>query len=883
MNRQITARLRLAFGAAGIVVSALLMSVFFGILPDERPVVAQGRAQLCESIAVYSSAMLAQDQVPMMEMALVAVAEHNPQIRSVGIRRSGGRLMVSTGAHESEWLLGEDAASTADQIRVPLIAKGDPWGAVEVAFQPLNDDSLFGFVRQKAISVPLMIGAVTCLMFWVYFGRMLRQLDPNSAVPGRVREALDVLAESLLLIDHKGVIRFANRVFAELLQVSPEQLVGRPVRSLPWAEPADQPRRSDPNTVLLPWEESQQNGRALVGQMLEITDAHGDQRTLNISCSPVLASGGVVRGVMVCCDDVTHLEEIKVQLRAARDQADAASAAKSAFVANMSHEIRTPLNAVLGFADVLRRGMAASRQEEVEYLDMIHRSGQHLLELINDILDLSKIESGRLQVEKIDCSVWQITHDVVSVLSQRAEEGGLYLQADFKTELPEFIQSDPTKLRQIVTNLTGNAIKFTESGGVSIGVRMTRGKQPNIEIEVADTGIGMTPEQQARIFDAFQQADGSTTRRFGGTGLGLAISRQFAEAMGGSLTVSSEEGVGSKFLVRIPTGSLRHTRMLSVEEIEAAVKRLTAEPNAAATVRLPAKQILVVDDGEANRRLIELILRRAGAQVRTGCDGREALRELSRTAFDLVLMDMQMPVLDGYQATSMIRSTGCDVPIIALTGNAMKGDRQRCLQVGCNEFLTKPVNVDLLVQTVAGYVGVEAEPETAAESSTASPGDASPGDASPGTGPAPSARQPQPLARQAAAPDTAHTLLAGVSELQADIAAQLDTPPTSTAAHRPIRSSLPMDDAEFREIVIDFLPRLEQRGRALQQAFEAGQWKPLSEIAHWMKGSAGTTGFQPLVDPAARLQQAAERQDAEACGELVARLLEMIDHVEVPV
>ncbi len=869
MNRQITARLRLAFGAAGIVVSALLMSVFLGILPDERPAIARGRAQLCESIAVYSSAMLAQGETSMMELTLVAVAEHNPQIRSVGIRRTNGRLLVSTGDHQQRWTLGEGETSSSDQIRVPLMAQGQPWGTVEVAFTTLSDDSLFGMLQQKAITVPLLIGASTCLMFWFYFGRMLKQLDPNSAVPGRVREALDVLAESLVLVDHKGVIRFANRVFAELLQIPSEQLVGQPIRNLPWSEPADRASHAAANgrEPTMPWVESQQGGQALVGQMLEITDSHGSQRTLNISCSPVLASGGVVRGVMICCDDVTHLEEIKVQLRTARDQADAASAAKSAFVANMSHEIRTPLNAVLGFADVLRRGMASSRDEEVEYLDMIHRSGQHLLELINDILDLSKIESGRLQVEQIDCSVWQITHDVVSVLSQRADESGLYLKAEFTTELPEYIQSDPTKIRQIITNLTGNAIKFTESGGVSISVRMTRGKQPQIEIEIRDTGIGMTPEQQTRIFEAFQQADGSTTRRFGGTGLGLAISRQFAEAMGGNLTVSSQEGVGSKFLLRIPTGSLRGTRMLSVQEIEAAVQRLTAHPDAASSLHLLPKQILVVDDGEANRRLIELVLRRAGAVVTTGADGREALREISQTAFDLVLMDMQMPVLDGYQATRMIRSTGCDVPIIALTGNAMKGDRERCLEAGCNEFLTKPVNVDLLVETVAGFIGVAASDSTPSPTRGSAP-------AAPKriTGPARGAAKEHPPA------DPEQALMAEVQQLQAVV-----KPQRRSAAPQTLRSSLPMDDLEFREIVVDFIPRLKERFKTMQNALSVGELSGLAELAHWMKGSAGTTGFQPLVNPAAELQQAAEAANRADCERWMQRLQDLIEQVEVPV
>ncbi|QDS96628.1 Sensory/regulatory protein RpfC [Roseimaritima multifibrata] len=861
MNRQITARLRLAIGAAGIVASCLLTCAFLGLLPDERPAVAQGRAHLCESIAVYSSALLAQGEVRTMDNTLQAIAAHNPQVISVGIRRENGRLLNNTGDHQQHWHLEPGQTSTVDQVRAPLLAHGQPWGSVEVVFTPLTHPGILGVIRQRAIAFPLMVGAATCILFWFYFGRMLKQLDPNAAVPGRVREALDVLAESLLLVDHKGTIRFANRVFSDLLQMPAERLVGRPIRSLPWLE-TDTKGEHPEGTVrdLLPWEESQQEGQALVGQMLELVDSHGTKRTLNVSCSPVLAAGGVVRGVMICCDDVTHLEEIKIQLRNARDQADAASAAKSAFVANMSHEIRTPLNAVLGFADVLRRGMATSREEEVEYLDMIHRSGHHLLELINDILDLSKIESGRLQVESIECSVARIAHDVRSVLSQRASEKSLSLNVEFKSELPEFIQSDPTKLRQILTNLTGNALKFTERGGVTIEIRMVRGRQPHIEASIQDTGIGMTPEQQKKIFDAFQQADGSTTRRFGGTGLGLAISRQFAEAMGGTLTVSSVPDKGSTFLVRLPTGSLRGTRLMSIEEIEADLEELTDTNDAAQTLRLPAKRILIVDDGEANRRLLELVLRRAGAVTHLGCDGRDALKAVSEQDFDLVLMDMQMPVMTGYEAAQRIRSTGCNVPIIALTGNAMKGDRQRCIEAGCNEFLTKPVNVDLLVQTVAQFVGCEPRPIEKVE-------------------PEPAIDETMlqlPAIPPLEFPTVEEELQADVEELQQEIDAQ------KVDSKAPVRSALPMDDEEFREIVQEFVPRMEQRFEEIKQLLASEDYENLSELAHWLKGSAGTTGFLPLVEPSERLQVAARAGNATTCQATVAELEELIGRVEVP-
>ena len=851
MSRQITARLRLAVGAAGIVSSLLLVAVLAGVVPDHRQRAAQGRAELCEAIAVYSSAMLARGDVASMQSALAAVAEHNRQIQSVGIRRTDGVLLGSSGDHQTHWQGDIEDKSTVDQVRVPLIAAGQPWGRVEVAFQPLAGSGPLAMLGEAWLGLPMTMGAACGLVFLLYLGRMLKQLDPSAAVPGRVREALDALAESLLLVDHKGVVRFANRVFGDLVGTDPERLVGQPIGRLPWIRPAGAADAADAaSPALLPWEISQREGSAQVGAMLELTAADGSVRTLNVSCSPVLGPMGVCRGVMVCGDDVTHLEEVKRQLSAAKEHADAASAAKSAFVANMSHEIRTPLNAVLGFADVLRRGLAQTREEEVEYLDMIHRSGQHLLELINDILDLSKIEAGRLEVERIPCHVHRLVFDVASVLKQRAHQRGIHLRTRFLTEIPEQIEGDPGKIRQIITNLVGNAIKFTEVGAVEIAVRLNRGRHPQLEIAVTDTGIGMNEQQQAKIFRAFEQADSSTTRRFGGTGLGLAISRQFAEAMGGALTVQSTEGKGSTFSLCLPIGSLQGVPMISPEEVSAQERSLEQADQPSAALRLPPVDVLVVDDGEENRRLIELVLRRAGAKVTTAANGRQAIRALSRQAFDLVLMDMQMPEMDGYEATTLIRQAGDMVPIIALTGNAMRGDQERCMQAGCTDFLTKPVNVDRLLSTAAKHVAPP-QPSAVSEPHTAN-----------------AAGSPQ---RQ---------VLVQVHALASEAAAAAR--PDAPTDDRPIHSSLPMDDDEFREIVSDFVARLRMQVVEMRRLCDLCSWHELAALAHWLKGSGGMSGFDALTVPASRLQTAAESADAAACEAALQTVERLVARVASP-
>ncbi len=859
---QITVRLRLAIGATSIVVSTLMLAVFIGWVPDKTESIAAGRAQLCESIAVYSCTFLLKNDVDSMELALKTIAEHNDTIRTVGIRRQNGELIRSTKEHETTWVHGANGSSTIDQIRVPLMAGGQPWGSVEVAFEPITKIGWLAIFTQPWLRLPMGVGPVCCLFLWLYLGRTLKQLDPSSAVPGRVREALDGLAESLIVVDQKGIVRFANKVFTELVGTPREKIVGKSIARLPWQANHAAPASQGEQEGTMPWHISQRNAEACVSEMLEIVAGDGSTRTLNVSCSPILGPNGLCRGVMICGDDVTHLEDIKKQLHIAKELADAASAAKSEFVANMSHEIRTPLNAVLGFADVLRRGMAQSREEEIEYLDLIHRSGRHLLELINNILDLSKIESGHLQLESLLFSPHRIVHDVVSVLETRAHERGISLIANYETDLPESIESDPTKLRQIITNLIGNAIKFTEIGSVKVRVSATKGRKPELRIDVQDTGIGMTPAQQAKVFNAFEQADGSTTRRFGGTGLGLSISRRFAVALGGTLTVSSTENVGSVFTFILPFHSNKSVKWITRQDIENALARQQLQTDAAPQVQLPKVSILVADDGDANRKLISLILRRAGAIVATAKDGREAIKLLSGTDFSLILMDMQMPDINGYEATEMIRSIGCTVPIIALTGNAMKGDRQRCLDIGCTDFLTKPVHVDRLLATVANYL-------PKAETSETKPTDRKPFGAD--------AEQMRTAPRGYSSNEIA--CISPELELLSDIRS-IQSGLLSSDSY-PLRSTLAMHDEEMAEIVNEFIPRMLDRIATLRSDFEEQRWSDLAANTHWLKGSAGTTGFLPIAIQAGELELAISKQDTIQCDEKILLLERMAGRVDL--
>jgi PAS domain S-box-containing protein len=401
-------------------------------------------------------------------------------------------------------------------------------------------------------------------------------------------------------------------------------------------------------------------------------------------------------------------------LRLAKAAAEDASRAKSEFLANMSHEIRTPMTAILGFTDLLldERNFHEEPEKRISSIQTIQRNGAHLLSIIDDILDLSKIESGKIEIEAIPYSPFQIIEEVLSLMRVRSSEKGIALGCEFENAIPSNVLTDPIRVRQILLNLVSNAIKFTVLGGVRIVARYVRGDRPRLEFDVVDTGLGMTPEQQSRLFKPFTQADSSTTRQFGGTGLGLTISKRLANLMGGDVfIVESCAGQGTRFRAYLDIGSIESSKLIDPNQVSNYRNEgVNAEANSVQTASpkavLAGCNILLAEDGPDNQNLISFILKKAGAKVTIVENGQLAVEStldavIAGDPFHVVLMDMQMPVLDGYGATALLRSKGYGGHIIALTAHAMDSDRAKCISAGCDDYATKPIDRPSLIQQIA--------------------------------------------------------------------------------------------------------------------------------------------------------------------------------------
>lgn len=523
----------------------------------------------------------------------------------------------------------------------------------------------------------------------------MRQAEQSEAL---LKTVVDLLPQRVFWKDRDGHFLGANRNFKA--DVGFEDIIGKTDQEVPWA--GAQPDSSQDRHVM----EHRQPVLNLVHQLTH--GEHTEWRTT--SKVPLIDARGDVWGVLGTYQDITSFKVAEAELIKARNAAEDASKAKSEFLATMSHEIRTPMNGVIGFTELLLQTSLSAEQQAMA--STIRDSGQALMTIINDILDFSRIEAGRISLELSRVDAKQIARDVLALLQPRTAEKQLELDVQWPSGVSALVLGDAGRLRQVLVNLASNAIKFTDAGRVTIRASDADGM---LRMEVEDTGIGITTDQLPRLFAKFTQADSSTTRKYGGTGLGLAISKQLVELMGGQIGAHSQPGAGSTFWFTLPFAQRSDTtstnRVLKLDARLAPVEQRS--------VGASQPRVLVVEDHAVNRMLATRLLAKLGCEVEFAENGLIACERTSQQSYDLIFMDCQMPEMDGYEATRAIRereqAENRHTPIIALTANAMSQDRDRCLDAGMNDYITKPYSAADFERTLQRWCQPQALPATGME------------------------------------------------------------------------------------------------------------------------------------------------------------------------
>lgn len=583
------------------------------------------------------------------------------------------------------------------------IYKGYEAGAVDYIFKPFEPQILRSkvnfFVDLYVKSRQLQAQAET-IRESERRERYLKLAELEVESLKRYRNLADSIPHMIWKARVDGTLDYFNKVWTDYTGLPQEQSTGSGWQSA--IHPEDLP------VFLKTWLQSMNTHEPFEIEC-RMRKANGEMRWHSVRAVPELRRKDDVVAWLGSCTDIHDRKVTEMKLVDAEKIANSASAAKTNFLANMSHEIRTPLSAILGFAELMTNPEQTD-DENKQCLATIRRSGRQLLEIIDEILDISKIEAGHLEIENIEVDIASLLSELQSLLNIQAQNKNLQLSFGLESKIPQKVFSDPTRIRQILMNIIGNAIKFTAQGKVSIMVSWlpsTLMKPARLQFKITDTGVGIEMIHAHRLFQPFMQVDSSTTRKFGGTGLGLALSRQLAQAMGGeAILEKSEPGKGSTFRIEVEAPAVDDGLMIS--DLKIANGEAYKGFGEKEAHLLDGIHVLLVDDAPDNQALISRFLTLAGAKVDLAGNGQEGIAKAMSQDYKVILMDIQMPMLDGYEATAQLRRQGYNRPIIALTAHALKEERDRCLKVGCDDHLTKPIDRRQLISQVARIVSQSA-------------------------------------------------------------------------------------------------------------------------------------------------------------------------------
>jgi PAS domain S-box-containing protein len=609
------------------------------------------------------------------------------------------------------------------------------------------------------------------------------------------RSLIESNIDAIMTTDPSGIITDVNKQMEALTGCTRDELIGAPFKSY-----FTDPERAEAGIKRVLSE------KKVTDYELTARARDGKQTVVSYNATTFYDRGRMLQGVFAAARDVTERKRVEEELKLAKAAAESASETKSDFLASMSHEIRTPMNAIIGIADLLAKTSLSPEQDK--YVQIFRRAGDNLLNLVNDILDLSKVEAEQLELERTGFSLNDLLDKVTEMVAARAVEKGLGLVCEVAPKTPVDRVGDPARLRQVLLNLLGNAIKFTNSGEVALRVAPDADcSVPDaLRFSISDTGIGIRDDKLSAVFERFTQADSSTTRKYGGSGLGLTISKRLVELMGGRMWVESEFGKGSVFCFTVP-----------LEIWSGATRRPAIPVGTVPEPALAALNILLVEDSPDNRTITVAYLRDTPYRIDIAENGAVAYEKFAAGRYDLVLMDRQMPVMDGLTATRAIReweqaNHRPPTPIVALTASALKGDREKCMAAGCTAFLTKPIKQEVLLQAI---------------------------------------REHSPVA-----------------------------PPSSKEGSGRQEAIVVRGDPKFADLIPRFLQHRRQDVVAMLDALERGDFQAVERLGHGMKGAGGSYGFQAITDIGAALEQAAQRADADASRQWVGALTVYLDRVE---